>query len=53
MSSFRVVHRRSELRVVFNDGTRIVIKDDEGNVAFDGTVWLFEQCWERGWFVKF
>lgn len=39
------------LQVVYADDSRVMVKDQDGNVMFDGTRWLFEQCWRRGWFV--
>ena len=50
---FRVQHRRSQLSVVFDDGDRVVVHDDDGNVAFSGSRWLFDQCWSRGFFTSF
>lgn len=34
----------------FNDGTRVVITSIDGNVMFDGTQWLFDQCLALGYF---
>lgn len=38
------------LMVVYNDGARVIVKNEEGNVMLDCSRWLFEQCWKRGWF---
>lgn len=50
---FRVQHRRSELMVVFDDGERVIVHDEDGKVAFSGSRWLFDKCWERGFFTAF
>lgn len=39
-----------DLRVVFDDGKRVVVHNQDANVMFDGTRWLFDQCWKRGYF---
>ncbi len=50
---FRVQHRAMGLAVVFFDGERVVVHDEDGKKAFDGSVWLFNKCWERGFFTRF
>jgi hypothetical protein len=39
------------LQVAFDDGERVIVKNEDGNVMFDGSRWLFDQCWKRGWFA--
>lgn len=39
-----------ELRVIFDDGLRVIVKDQDGNIMFDGSRWLFDQCWIKGYF---
>lgn len=34
------------------DGTRVLVRNFTGNILFDGTLWLFEQCWRRGYFIN-
>lgn len=50
---FRVQHRLLELMVVFDDGERVIVHDEDGKVAFSGSKWLFDKCWERGFFTAF
>lgn len=38
------------LLVVYSDGERVIVKNEEGNIMLDCSRWLFEQCWQRGWF---
>lgn len=32
------------------DVTRVVLVDDSGTICFDGTLWLFGECMEKGYF---
>lgn len=43
---------RERLMVCFDDGTRVIVKDDEGNVFLNCSRWLFDQCWLRGFFEE-
>ena len=36
--------------VKFSDGIRVVFTNIDGNVMFDGTHWLFDQCVALGYF---
>jgi hypothetical protein len=39
------------VRFVMEDG-RVFVTNEVGNMTFCGTPWLYEKCWERGWFVE-
>jgi len=43
---------RERLMVCFDDGMRVIVKDDEGNVFLNCSRWLFDQCWRRGFFEE-
>ena len=53
MNTFRRTHKDDNLAVVFDDGHRMIVVNGSGNVMFDGTKWLFEACWARGYFVRY
>ena len=41
----------NKLYCVFDDGQRLILTNSVGNVMFNGTYWLANQCLKRGWFV--
>jgi hypothetical protein len=38
------------LHIAFDDGERLELRNNLGNVMFIGTRRLYEQCIQRGWF---
>lgn len=45
------VFSEQPLWVNFNDGERLILSNEFGNVMFNGTVALFNKCVEKGWFT--
>jgi hypothetical protein len=41
---------RERLMVCYDDGSRVVVKDADGNVFLNCSRWLYETCWQRGYF---
>lgn len=48
---FRRTKHREELMVVFDDGQRVIVKNQEGNVMLDTSRFVFDETWKRGWFT--
>jgi len=46
----RWIFPMERLMVCFDDGRRVIVKDDNGNVHLNCSRWLFDQCWKRQWF---
>lgn len=40
-----------ELMAVFDDGRRVIVKNQDGNVMLDCSRFVFDECWKRGWFT--
>jgi len=39
-----------ELLTAVSAGDRVRVLNPEGNVMLNCSLWLFDQCWARGWF---
>ena len=58
--NFRRVHKNEVLTVtfaeylqtVYNDGERVIVKNEQGNVMLNCSHAVYQACWDRGWFVK-
>lgn len=42
---------KEELHVSFDDGERVILVNDDGNVMMNCSKWLFEECRRRGFLV--
>lgn len=46
-------NRCDNITVIFDDGNRVIAKNWDGSVMFDGSKWLFNKCFEHGYFIYF
>lgn len=41
-----------ELQTIYDDNIRVIVKDATGSIMFDGSKFLFKECFKKGIFIE-